>query len=204
VQGGVFYQPDLQIQFPVPSGWQVANFATQVQMAPSAGDAAIIMTAMANADPATAANQFVQANKAQVVSGGPTTIGGFSAYQIQSNISVDDGNGGTAVLTALSAFISKGGALYVFHGYADQARFSSYASTFQSVEAGFAQVTNQAVLAVQPSRLQVFKAPRTDQFAALVQPSAQLNFSVNDLAILNERQVGDQVTAGTSLKQVQP
>ncbi|MEP7220495.1 MAG: M48 family metallopeptidase, partial [Bacteroidota bacterium] len=141
VQGGVFYQPDLQIQFPVPSGWQVANFATQVQMAPSAGDAAIIMTAGGSADPTTAANQFIQGNNAQVTSGGPTTIGGFPAYQIQSNINVDDGNGGTAVLTALSAFIKKDNVLYVIHGYTNQAQFGTYASTFQSVESGFARVT---------------------------------------------------------------
>jgi predicted Zn-dependent protease len=201
VQSGTFYLPELAIQFPVPSGWDVGNLATQVQMAPQAGDAAIVMTAGAAADPRTAAQQFVDQNQAQVISSGAVTVNGLSAYRVQSNISVDDGNGGTAVLTALSYFISSGNNLFVFHGYSTQAQFGSYASTFESVFSNVAPITNSAALNVQPRRLTVFQAPRSDQFQSLVQATSEV--SMDDLAILNQVQPGDQIQAGTYLKQVQ-
>ena len=51
VQSGVFYQPQLAFQFQVPSGWQLANLASQVQMQPQAADAAIILTTASGTTP---------------------------------------------------------------------------------------------------------------------------------------------------------
>jgi predicted Zn-dependent protease len=203
IQNGIFYQPQLAFQFQVPSGWQVANLASQVQMAPQAGDAAIILTTVSGTSPSAAANQFVTDNKAQVLESSATSVNGFSAYRVRSNITVDDGQGGTQTLTALSYFIAKDNLVYVFHGYSDQSRFSAYASTFEGVFTSFAQVTNSAVLNVAPFRVQVFQASRTDQFQSLVQANSEAGLSIVDLSIMNQVQPGDQIPAGTYLKQVQ-
>jgi hypothetical protein len=89
------------------------------------------------------------------------------------------------------------------HGYTTQASFSSYQSTFESVGQGFARVTNASVLNVQPYRLQVFQAPRTDVFDNLVKLNANVGLSsVEDVAILNEKVQGQQIAAGAYLKQV--
>lgn len=202
VQGGVFYLPDLAVQFPVPSGWQVGNFATQVQMAPQNGQAAILMTAVGATDPRTAAQQFVTESEAQVVSSGAVTVNGLSAYRVQSNITVDDGQGGAAVISALSYFIAKGNNLFVFHGYTTQSAYGSYGNLFESVFGNFSTLTNSSILNVQPHRLEVFQAPRTDQFQSLVQANSEAKVSISDLAILNQVQPGDQIPAGKYLKRV--
>jgi predicted Zn-dependent protease len=202
VQSGIFYHPTLRFQFPVPQGWDIANFSAQVQMASSAGDAVIVMTTATGTDPATAATQFVNDAGAQVIESGARTVNGFNAYRVKSNVQVDDGQGGTATLTVLSYFISKDGRLYVFHGYTEQSQFGSYANTIESVFTNFREVTNSAVLNVQPFRVDAFKAPRTDQFSALVQTNSEAGLGVEDLAIMNQVQSSDQIQSGTDLKQV--
>lgn len=202
VQGGVFYHPDLRFQFNVPSGWAVGNFASQVQLAPNVAqpDAAILLGTQPDGDPQSAAQQFVSANGATVQESQAGTVNGLSAYRLRSSIQLEDGSS----ITVLSYFIRKstpeGTLLFVFHGYSSPAQFGSYVTTFTSVFNSFNEVTNGAVLAVVPNRLDVFNAPRTDQFSALVQTGAGL--TVEDLAIMNQRQTSDQVQAGAVLKQV--
>lgn len=198
VQGGIFYHPELRFQMPVPSNWQVGNFASQVQMMPEAGDAAILLMATTDADPATAAQQFVSQNGASVVQSGSTTINGLPAYRLVTNITSEDGT----VLTATSFFIRKSGRLYVMHGYSTQARYGAYASTFDMVGGGFQEVTNTSVLNVQPYRLNVFQASRTDQFASLVQANTNAGLDLENLAILNQRTTSETIPAGTYLKDV--
>lgn len=202
VQGSTFYHPDLRFQFNVPSGWIVGNFATQVQLAPSnADDAAAILTTLADGNPQTAAQSFISANGATVIESQAVTINGLSAYRVVSDIPLEDGSR----LRAMSYFIRKGTPqgqmLFAFHGYSTQARFSAYSATFQSMFNTFAEVTNSSVLAVVPNRIDVFQAPRTDEFQDLVSTGAGV--PVSELAIMNQRQVADQVKAGSYLKQVE-
>lgn len=205
VQNNVFYHPDLRFQFNVPSGWNVANFATQVQMAPAVQqpDAAAILAAVPDADPQTAAQQFVNANSAAVVETQAGTVNGLAAHRLVTNITLEDGG----VLSALSYFIRKstpeGTLLFVFHGYSTQARFSSYRSTLDASFNSFREVTDGSVLAVTPFRLDVFTASRTDLFSSLVQANANAGVTLQDLAILNQRQTGDQVQSGSVLKRVE-
>lgn len=200
VQGGVFYHPDLRIQFSVPTGWNVFNSPSQVQMAPNTQtvEAAIVMQATSGTSPSAVASSFISANKATVIENVPTTVNGFTAQRVKTNITLDDGS----VLTALSYFIQKESLIYIFHGYSAQAKFNTYSATFENVFASFRAVTDAAVLAVQPYRLDVFSAPRTDIFSALVQANAAAGVTVTDLAIMNQREVAETVTSGASLKQV--
>jgi predicted Zn-dependent protease len=200
VQGGVFYHPDLRIQFSVPTGWNVFNSPSQVQMAPNTQtvEAAIVMQATSGTSPSAVASSFISANKATVIENVPTTVNGFTAQRVKTNITLDDGS----VLTALSYFIQKESLIYIFHGYSAQAKFNTYSATFENVFTSFRAVTDAAVLAVQPYRLDVFSAPRTDIFSALVQANAAAGVTVTDLAIMNQREVAETVTSGASLKQV--
>lgn len=208
VSGSTFYYPgpvgasNSSFQFSVPSGWAVANMATQVQLAPSTDnpDAAIVMTVDGSTTPADAANQFITQNKAQVLSNSQVTVNGYSAQRVISTIAVDDGNGGTTSLEVMSYFISKLGQLYMFHGYSSPASFASYSSTFESVFTSFRQVSDASVLNVQPSRVHVFQAPSTAPFQSLVVPAA--NADVNELSIVNQVQPSDVIQAGTYLKEV--
>ncbi len=203
IEGGVFYHPTLQFQFPVPQGWQLANFSAQIQMAPESGEAIVVMTTAQGVDPATAAQQFVNENQASVIESKGGTVNGLNAYRVRSDVNLENSDGSVGTISVLSYFIRKGDMLYVFHGYTDRSRFSGYANTFESIFGNFRQVTDANVLNVRPFRVDVFQAPRTDEFRALVQANSSAGLGIEDLAIMNQRSTTDQVQAGTPLKQVE-
>lgn len=204
VSGNTFHHPDLRFQFTVPSGWAVGNFPSQVQMTPNVQQpqAAMVMSANAGTDPQAAANAFVQQSSAQVAESRQTTVNGLTAYRLISLVRTEDGTN----LTALSYFIRKsvpgGTMIFTFHGYTEQSRFESYRNAFESVPTSFRELTDANILAVVPFRLDVFRAPRTDAFSALVAANSAAGVTTLDLAIMNQRQPADQVAQGTSLKQV--
>ena len=198
VQNNTFYHPDLQFQFAVPSGWQIGNFATQVQMVSPQEDAVIIFTTAAESNASSAADAFRTQEGIQTVERTVTNVNGFQAIRLRTNVAAE--NGGTLVV--LSYFIEKSPNVYVFHGYSDVGNFSSYFNTFEGVETSFREVTNPSILGVQPFRLDVFQTSHSGVFSSLVTPNSAAGMDIASLAILNQRQTGDQVAAGTYLKEV--
>lgn len=197
VQNNTFYHPDLSFQFPVPSGWGIANFAAQVQMASQDENAVAVLSTAEGSSPQAAANSFGSQEGVSVVSSNATTVNGFSAVRMESRVTVE---GGT--LSVLSYFIQKDQRVYVFHGYTEQSIFGQYANTFQSIFTGFRNVTDASVLNVQPYRVDAFTAPRTDVFSLLVSPHPNVGLDIEGMAILNQRQVSEQVSQGTNLKEI--
>lgn len=204
VSGDMFYHPTLRFQFRVPSGWAVENSNTQVQLAPNVAQptAGMVLTASEGNDPQAVATAFATDNKAQVVSSSQAVVNGLTAWKMVSVIRLEDGSS----LEALSYFIRKqtpaGWFIFAFHGYTAQDLYAGMSDTFNATAITFNEVTDPAVLARVPYRLDVFKAPRTDQFGSLVQPNAAAGVELLDLAIMNQREIADQVSAGVSLKQV--
>ena len=197
VQNNTFYHPDLAFQFPVPSGWAVANYAAQVQMISGDENAIAVMSTASGSSPATAASEFQSGNGVTTLERNNQTINGFSAVRLRTNVQVE---GGT--LGVLSYFIQKDNLVYIFHGYSDQTRFGNYLSTFEGIFRGFSNLTNSSVLSVQPYRLDAFTAPRTDVFSSLVGANPEVGLDIDGMAILNQRQVNEQIPSGTHLKEV--
>ena len=197
VQNGTFYHPDLQFQFPVPSGWQVGNFATRVQMISPQEDAVTIFTTAPGSSPA-AADAFRSGEGIQTLEQTSRTINGFPAIRLRTNV---QGQGG-GTLVVLSYFIEKDQNVYVFHGYSDPSRFGSYFNTFEDVFTNFSALTNPSILSVQPFRLDVFQTIQSGIFNFLVLPNASAGMDVQSLAILNQKEIDQHVGQGTYLKQV--
>lgn len=194
VQGGVFYHPELEFQFNVPSDWTVGNFASHVQMVDPTGQAAMILALESGSSASAAADAMQGAEGIQTVSRSNVSVNGFPAVRLRTNMSVE---GGT--LGVLSYFIEKDQSVYVFHGYSDQSLFGGFESTFQSTATSFNRVTNSAVLSVQPNRLNVFQASQTASFASLVSTGV---VDLLSLAILNQVDQDATITQGTYLKDV--
>lgn len=197
VQNNTFYHPDLTFQFPVPSGWSVANYATQVQMVSQDERAIALMTTSNTSSPSAAAAEFRGGQGITALEQANDNINGFPAVRLRSNIQTNDG-----ILGVLSYFIQKDGVIYVFHGYTAQAQLGVYLSTFEGIFRNFAQLTNSSILAVQPYRLDAFTAPRTDVFSSLVGANPNVGLDIEGMAILNQRQVNEQVTQGAHLKEI--
>ncbi|MGE3801301.1 MAG: hypothetical protein AB7H80_09790, partial [Candidatus Kapaibacterium sp.] len=118
--------------------------------------------------------------------------------RLRTNIASD--NGGT--LAVLSYFIEKSPNVYIFHGYSDASNFNSYASTIEATGTSFNVLTNASILAVQPYRLDIFQAPQTAPFSSLISPNSGAGMDILSLAILNQKDVSQQVSQGTYLKRV--
>ena len=198
VQNSTFYHPDLQFQFSVPSGWQVGNFATQVQMVSPQEDAVIVFTTASESSATAAADAFRNQQGIQTLERMTVTVGGFPAIRLRTTVTSDDGG----TLSVLSYFIEKSPNVYIFHGYTDIGRFNTYANTFEATERSFETLTNASILAVQPYQLDIFEASQTTTFSSLVTPNSGAGMDILSLAILNQKDVSQQVPQGTYLKQV--
>ena len=198
VQGNTFYHPDLQLQFPIPSGWLFGNFSSQVQMASPDQDAGIIFMLADASSPAAAASAMQAEQGVTTVSSESGTVNGFQAVRLETRIAVE---GGT--LGVLSYFIEKDQTVYLFHGYTDQAKYNGYENTFESVFTNFRAVTDPTILNRQPYRLNAIIAAQTASFSALVSPNPGAGLDILSLAILNQVEVNTQIAQGTHLKEVQ-
>jgi predicted Zn-dependent protease len=209
VESGYFNHPQLRFRFAVPQGWGLANFATLVQFAPEAGDAAAEMSTVSGGTPSQVASSFVSQTGATIVTPAQSlSVNGHSAVRMITSLQMDNGQGGVIPLTIMSYFIQKDNLVYVFHGYSASANFARYQSAFETSFGSFATLTDAGALAVQPYRLDVFNAPRAAPFNQLVTaPAAKrgvgVTVDVNELAIMNQRQTTETVPAGTPLKKVE-
>jgi predicted Zn-dependent protease len=193
----VFYHPDLRFQFPVPSQWSVANFASQVQIISPDGLGVMLLTTSNQLTPAAASNEFKQSGGVQVLDEQFGTVSGFDAVRLRSNVQTDN-----ATLGVLSYFIAKDQTVYVFHGYSDASRFGTYLNTFDNTFSGFSDLNDPTILGVQPYLVDAFQALQSAPFSALVTPNSGANMDVESLAILNQVETGSTIPAGTFLKEV--
>jgi predicted Zn-dependent protease len=200
VKDGEFRHPDLALRFPVPTGWQVANMASEVQLAPSDGRAAVIFSVAADAtDPATAAESFVSSSGVQVVERGSVTVGGFSGTRLDSRATGQDGS----MIAVLSTFVAVDGQVFVFHGLAAAADYPTYASALRSVEDGFARLTDPEALSIQPVAVRVIRAPHNGTFQEIVAghpiPDG-VEMDLAGLALMNEMEIDSPVSSGDRIK----
>ncbi len=197
VQGGVFYHPGLRLRFNTPSSWNVNNYPSQVQMTEPNGAAVVVFTIESGSSAATAASTMQNSQGVQTISRSSTSVNGFQAVRLQTNIAVEDGT-----LGVLSYFIEKDQAVYVFHGYSDLGSFGTYSGTFQATATSFDEVTSSAIINVQPYRLDVFQASQTGSFSSLVTTNQNVGMDLLSLAILNQVEETATIVQGSYLKQV--
>lgn len=207
LENGTFYHPDLRFRFSVPSGWEVANFASLLQMVPANGEAVAEMSTVSGGTADAVANSFVSQSKAVVSSRQNVSVNGLSAVRLLTSLNMDDGQGGVVPLTILSYFITKDNLVYVFHGYSTSAKFPQYQTAIDNSFKSFATLTDQGALGVQPYRVDVVIAPSTAPFSSLVAPPAEkrgpgIKIDLFELSVMNQKEINETVTVGTSLKDV--
>ncbi len=112
VENGIFYHPDMKFRFPVPSGWNVNNLPSQVQMVSSDEKAIIIFTLAATTTAASAADNYVKETQAKVAQRKNVNVNGFKAVQVYSQIA-----DGKNILRIQSHFIERKNQVFVFHGF---------------------------------------------------------------------------------------
>jgi predicted Zn-dependent protease len=195
--GQMFYHPSLRFQFPVPKDWQVVNSPSTLIMA-SPDKKAVMQLRLAQGDtPDAAADAFVSRNELVVQSRKSETIHGFPAVVVTST-----GESEGMKIGIQSFFIKKDANVLSFHGYAELAVFSGYTAEFGRAARGFEETRDPKVLGKTPSRVYVKQAPKTGDLAAVLRSLGTPDKMLDDVAILNGRELSETVQKGEWVKVV--
>ena len=199
----VFYHPELKFQFPYPNGWNLYNSPSQVQIAPEDGKALILLTLAQGDQLQAAVNADIEKYGFTVIESANTRVNGFSSIITLADLVQTDPNTGQASGTPiriLNYYIQDGQLIYVMRGMSDQATFNTYNNAFKQTMGQFKRLSDPARINVEPTRI-VLKTSR--QSSSLRQALLQLGAAESDLeelAIINGMELGDQVDASTMLK----
>lgn len=196
-EGNTFYHPDLKFKFPVPTNWQLANSPQQVQMAPKDGKAMMIFTLAPEKTLTEAANNFVTQNKLQKKEDANLTINGFPAKAIVCEQANDQG---VVALNIVTYFIQDGSTIYMFHGLAEPANFMAYKNLFRNTMEGFARLTDQSKINVQPDRIHIESINSPTTLSAALRNAGISSDRFEEMAIVNGMQLSDQLQRGQLIK----
>jgi predicted Zn-dependent protease len=197
VESSTFYHPDLRFRFDVPRGWNTSNGAAAVQMAEPNGQAILEFTfAREQASPEAAARAFAAQEGFNLADQEATRVNGLSAYAVSGTANTQQGE-----LAIAAYFIEYDGNVYSLTGLTAASNFTRYRDNFASTFLSFDRLTNASILNRQPIRMEVIEASRTAPFRQFLQGRPMpIGMNEEGLAIMNNVQLGETISAGTMLK----
>lgn len=195
-ENGIFHHPQLQFSFPVPGGFQVINQPTQVAMVDPEQRAILLFSIADGGSPSESGRTFASQEGLSVLRSQSIRIGGMEGYEVLAD--AQTGQGQTVRLKNM--FVSYGGSVYSFLGYASQADFDQYEGTFERSAQGFSRLTDRRILNIQPTRLTIQRASRTASFQSFVPNNLPQSMNANELAIINQVEMSDTIQQGQLLK----
>jgi predicted Zn-dependent protease len=193
-ESGTFFHPQLRFQFPVPRGFEVINQPSQVVMVGPNQEALMIFTFAQASTPQEAAQQFASQQGITVIDQGTLSTGVGTAYSVIADAQTEQG-----AVRLQNTFVSYGGNVYSFLGYAAGGGFQQYQSAFQSAPSGFRELTDARYLNVQPTRLNILRTTRSAPFSSYL-GNLPADFSPEEVAIMNQVELGETIPSGALLK----
>jgi predicted Zn-dependent protease len=199
-RNGTFYHPDMKFQYSYPKGWQVINQRSLVAVVNNDQNAVSIMRLDNKSAGAEASvNEFL--NQEGVTTTGKSNVNssGLRAFQAEATGQTDDG---TQLKFYLYA-IEYDGMIYRFVNYTTLENYGTYGSRFKEITNSFKELTDSSILKIQPVRLQTVKTTRSGTFQSFLPDnleSLQIDVSPEDLAIMNQVELGERIESGTWIK----
>jgi predicted Zn-dependent protease len=145
-----------------------------------------------------AAENFGSQEGLTVVQSGLGSAYGLPAQFVVVDAPDESGN----VTRARAQFIQYNGQVFAFLGLAAQANYAARENGFIRTMQGFAPLRDAAILRIQPSRIDVRPLPSPAVFSSLFPAAGSANFSLEELAILNQVELSARLSAGTKVKRV--
>jgi len=192
----VFFHPDLAFQITFPADWQRANLKQAVVAQSAAKDAVIQLTLAEQSTPAEAAQAFFGQQGVERQGGWRTDVNGLPTSSGHFRAATEQGN-----LSGLAAFVSYGGRVYQLLGFTVTERWSTYSAAIGATLQSFVNVTDRAVLDVQPARVRIVTIDRSMTSADFARRSPS-SVSSDLVAVINDVQADATLPAGSVLKQV--
>jgi len=196
VQNGIFYQPQMGFQFPVPANWSMTNSPQAVQLVDPSKRAGLVLQSGQAATPDLAAARFAGQSGVVVSEKTSSMVNGMPAVTVVAN--APDGQGG--VVRVMRTFIGFDGKVLDFIGITSTDAFPAFQATFAQTAGGFNRLRDQRIAAMKPVRLQVVTADRTAPFQSFLPSSLPSGFTAEEIAILNQVDLTQQIPRGALLK----
>jgi predicted Zn-dependent protease len=197
VDGHVFYHPELEFQFPFPSGWELENSPTQVRIGPPDRDALIVFNIAQQGSLEEAARTTLQQLGLNVQESQSTTVNGMPAI---ATLSTQPAQGQQQNLRVLSFFIDDNGTYYVFHGVSGEADFNNYRQSFEATMTNFDKLTDASRINVQPERISIRQVRSAGPLSEVLRSFGVPQDRMEEFAFLNNMELTDQVPAGRLIK----
>jgi predicted Zn-dependent protease len=198
VKDNIFYHPDLRFQFPVPDRWTLQNTPSQVQMVNEEKDAAILFGISAGTSSGEVAKKFVTQTKAQVISSGSIGVNGLPSHRVLSNVQTEKGT-----IRVISYFIEMDKKIFVFHGLTSPQKFQNVQALFERTMGQFKGLSDPNRINVKPDRLRIRTTQTADTLENSLRSFGVPNDQMEQMALLNGRQLNDRVAANTLIKVVE-
>jgi len=199
VADDVFYHPGLMFQFPVPSGWKLNNTSSRVQMASERRDGLILFSLKRSRSPEALARQFIAKSKARVISFDAISVNGLPAQRLIAHVAAQQGS-----LAMMAYFIQKDEDVYVFQGVTSQALFGKYIPAFGHAMGGFKALSDPERINVAPERVRIRSIGRSATLQEAFKTLGVQEKRLEEMALLNGRQLTDTIPANMLLKVVMP
>jgi predicted Zn-dependent protease len=201
VETGVFYHPELKFLFPVPSGWDLVNSPTQVQMVPADGKALLIFTLAEGDNLQSAASATATQLQLTVKSSRQLTVHGLQALEVMSEqVSEDPSTGEQSAIKVKSMYIKMANSIYVFHGVSTPADFASYESAIDKTMVGFNELKDQNKINVKPEKVKIVPVKSEGTLGQALLAYNMPTTRHRELGIVNGMDVTDKVQAGKLIK----
>jgi predicted Zn-dependent protease len=192
-QGTRFLHPELRFQLEFPQGWQTANQTQAVLGVSPRKDALVGLAVAGNAPPEQALQQFFSQPGVQAL---PVATGGLPPQSRFFEARTEQG-----VVQGVTSFLTHGGTTYQLIGYTAAGQLAAHEPAFRATLGSFRELSDPAVLGVQPARLDLVTLPEAmtlEQFHGRYPSTIPLE----ELATLNGVSPGDTLPAGQTVKRV--
>ncbi len=201
VEGNTFYHPEMKFRFSYPAGWKLENSPFQVSIAPPDGKGMMIFTHAPGNSLQEAAQNSLQQLKLTVTENKNTTVNGMPAIATVSNlVSQNQQTGQQQTLRVLSYFINDNGSYFAFHGVSAEPDFPNFVKPFETTMTNFSKLTDPSKINVSPKRVRVMQVSRTATLSEVFRGFGVQQSMMNELALLNNKELTDRIEAGSLIK----
>jgi predicted Zn-dependent protease len=195
-EGNAFYHPNLRFQFDYPSGWELSNMASAIQIKPSSGDAFISLSVNSEArDPQQAFNSIVSENNLTVDDTRTDRVNGLPAYHGVCSYAEGD----TSLRVRVTC-VEKDGNIYNFLGACTPSDYNRYGKNFESTIWSFKNLTDGSKLNCQPMRISVRQVGRNETAEKFLLDNGVESKLLDTALLINAKRRGDQVGGNTLMK----
>ena len=197
-EGQRFLHPELALEVSFPDGWTTVNQRDQVGAVSSQQDAIVVLTLASDvATPSAGVREFLAR---EGVSGGPLTES--EGNGITTARATFRARAQSSSMAGEVAFISHAGTTYRMLGYSADADWSARRTSIANTISSFSEVSDPAVLSVQPMRMRIATLSQATSLRRYVQNNPQ-PVEVEELARLNRVAPGEVISAGTRIKVIE-